>query len=164
MERMLFNGYKKEALEECIELLDVPKDSCEFSYNMFSVFLSNLKSREIKEASLEILNNKVEKLKEKLKNTKNTITEYNITQDINYYIICILKICLSLGNNESGIKYFHKNYIELSPETKEYELLCVLEESHLINEWLKEYEDNMGKIEFRNSLNEKYIKFKSKKS
>jgi hypothetical protein len=160
MKRILHNGYRKKLLEDCIELLDVLKDPYELSYDMFYTFISNLKTRDVKEISLELLNNKVDKLKQKLKETKNSHEKFNLEEDINNFVECILEINLKLSNYESGIKYFHSNYIAKDIEIKEYILLGKLEKLDLQEEWLKEYESNINKIEFRDSLNEKYYELK----
>lgn len=159
MKRILYNGYTKENLEKCIDLLDVLKDPYDLSYCMFWIFMSNLKTINNKEISLELLKDKVSTMKLHLNETKNSHEEYAITDNINNYIECILEIYLTINEYECGIAYFHKNYIEDDKEIKEYVLLGKLEELNLTKEWIKEYESN-NNIKFRNSINEKYTKFK----
>lgn len=159
MKRILYNGYTKENLEKCIDLLDVLKDPYDLSCCMFWIFMSNLKTINNKEISLELLKDKVSTMKLHLKETKNSHEEYAITNNINNYIECILEIYLTINEYECGIAYFHKNYIEDDKEIKEYVLLGKLEELNLTKEWIKEYESN-NNIKFRNSINEKYTKFK----
>ena len=159
MKRILYNGYTKENLEKCIDLLDVLKDPYDLSCCMFWIFMSNLKTINNKEISLELLKDKVSTMKLHLKETKNSHEEYAITDNINNYIECILEIYLTINEYECGIAYFHKNYIEDDKEIKEYVLLGKLEELNLTKEWIKEYESN-NNIKFRNSINEKYTKFK----
>ena len=55
MKRILYNGYTKENLEKCIDLLDVLKDPYDLSCCMFWIFMSNLKTINNKEISLELL-------------------------------------------------------------------------------------------------------------
>lgn len=159
MKRILYNGYTKENLEKCIDLLDVLKDPYDLSCCMFWIFMSNLKTINNKEISLELLKDKVSTMKLHLNETKNSHEEYAITDNINNYIECILEIYLTINEYECGIAYFHKNYIEDDKEIKEYVLLGKLEELNLTKEWIKEYESN-NNIKFRNSINEKYTKFK----
>ena len=161
IKRILFHGYTKENLEKCIDLLDVSKDPNELSYDMFWVFLSNLKTFDTKEISIELLNAKTNILNQKLKEIKNSHQEFYISENINNYVECILELYLMLNEYEAGIKYFHKNYIESSKEVKEFVLLGKLEELKLTKEWIKEYESNMNKIKFRESLKEKYNNLKN---
>ena len=62
---------------------------------------------------------------------------------------------------KKGIDFFRANYIEDNKEEKEDILLSELEELNLITEWIYEYEKNANKINFSDSLKEKYHKFKS---
>lgn len=163
LKRILYNGYTKDNLKKCIDLLDVLKDPYELSYDMFLVFISNLRTISIKEISLELLANKVTALKEHLKNTKNSNEKFNITENINNYVKCILEIYLTMNECDCAIKYFHKNYIEDDKEIKEYILLEKLEKLNLIKEWIKEYENN-NNIKFRDSITEKYTKLKKSSS
>lgn len=158
---MFYHGYSKSNLEKAIELLSVEKDSNELSYSMFRVFISNLKTIDTKEQAIPLLENEILRLREKLAKAKNYNSEYYIEENINDCIESILEIYLLLHEYEKGIKYFHKNYIEHDKEVKEYILLEKLEDLNLIKEWLKEYESYMNNIEFRNSLVEKYNKFKN---
>lgn len=163
LKRILYNGYTKDNLKKCIDLLDVLKDPYELSYDMFWVFISNLKTISIKEISLELLADKVTTLKEHLKNTKNSHEKFDIIENINNYVECILEIYLTMNECDCAIKYFHKNYIENDKEIKEYILLEKLEKLNLIKEWIKEYESNTN-IKFRNSITEKYTKLKKSSS
>ncbi len=160
IKRILYHGYTKENLEKCIDLLDILKDPYELSYNMFWVFLSNLKTFDTKEISIELLNEKINILNQKLKEAKNSHQEFDIKENINNYVECILELYLMLNEYEVGIKYFHKNYIKSTEEVMEYVLLNKLEELKLTKEWIKEYESNMNKIKFRESLKEKYNSLK----
>lgn len=163
LKRILYNGYTKDNLEKCIDLLDVLKDPYDLSYGMFWIFISNLKTINNKEISLELLTDKVSAMKVHLRGTKNSHEEYVITDNINNYVECILEIYLTMNEYECAIAYFHKNYIEDNKEVKEYILLEKLEELDLTKEWIKEYESN-NNIKFRDSINEKYTKFKKSSS
>lgn len=163
LKRILYNGYTKDNLKKCIDLLDVLKDPYELSYDMFWVFISNLKTINNKEISLGLLTDKVNALKVHLKGAKNSHEKYDITENINDYVECILEIYLTMSEYECAIAYFHKNYIEDNKEVKEYILLEKLEELDLTKEWIKEYESN-NNIKFRNSITEKYTKLKKSSS
>ena len=163
LKRILYNGYTKDNLEKCIDLLDVLKDPYELSYNMFWVFISNLKTINNKEMSLELLTDKVTALKVHLKGAKNSHEKYDITENINNYVECILEIYLTMNEYECAIAYFQKNYIKDNKEVKEYILLQKLEKLDLTKEWIKEYESN-NNIKFRDSIIEKYTKLKKSSS
>lgn len=163
LKRILDNGYTKDNLKKCIDLLDILKDPYELSYDMFWIFISNLKTISNKEISLELLADKVTTLKVCLKNTKNSHEKFEITEDINNYVECILEIYLTMNEYECAITYFHKNYIEDDKEIKEYILLEKLEKLNLTKEWIKEYERNTN-VKFRDSIIEKYAKLKKSSS
>lgn len=163
LKRILYNGYTKDNLEKCIDLLDVLKDPYELSYNMFWIFISNLKTINNKEISLELLADKVTALKVNLKGAKNSHEKYDITENINNYVECILEIYLTMNEYECAIAYFQKNYIKDNKEVKEYILLQKLEKLDLTKEWIKEYESN-NNIKFRDSIIEKYTKLKKSSS
>lgn len=160
IKRILYSGYTKDNLEKCIELLEVFKDPYELSYDMFWVFISNLKTIDNKKQSIELLNNKVEEMKTKLLTIKDSHLAFVIKEDINNYVICILELYLILSEYEKGIKYFHKHFIEEHKEVKEYILLSKLDDLDLKDEWLKEYERKMDKINLRDSLKKKYNELK----
>lgn len=156
LKRILYNGYTKENLQKCIDFLDIVKDPYELSYDMFYTYISNLKTIDNKEVSIQLINEKIEDLKLKLKDEKNSRIEYDLQELLNEYVECVTDIYFELEEIEKGIKFFHKNYIERSKEIKEYVLLNKLDAADLIDAWLKEYEQNMNKINFRESLKKRY--------
>ena len=156
LKRILYNGYTKENLQKCIDFLDIVKDPYELSYDMFYTYISNLKTIDNKEVSIQLINEKIEDLKLKLKDEKNSRIEYDLQELLNEYVECVTDIYFELEEIEKGIKFFHKNYIERSKEIKEYVLLNKLDVADLIDAWLKEYEQNMNKINFRESLKKRY--------
>ena len=161
MKRILFSGYTKENLNKCIDLLEVLKDPYELSYCMFEVFITNLKTNDVKEIAIKLLMNKINNLKEKYKNAKkNKNYHEEFEASINNHVICILELCLKNIEEEIGIKYFHDNYIEANEEIKEYILLDKIKSLNLKDIWLKEYESEVGKTKFRDSIVEDYKNFK----
>lgn len=156
LKRILYNGYTKENLQKCIDFLDIVKDPYELSYDMFYTYISNLKTIDNKEVSIQLINEKIEDLKLKFKNEKNSGKQFDLQELLNEYVECVTDIYFELEEIEKGIKFFHKNYIERSKEIKEYVLLNKLDVADLIDAWLKEYEQNMNKINFRESLKKRY--------
>lgn len=156
--KRILRNYSIDNLKECVDLLEIIRDSNELSYDMFEVFLLNLDTYDKKSSALELINEKVIELKEKL----NKKYDYYIEQNYNDFVLCMAEIYFNMLQIDKGIKYFQKNYIEELKEIKEYVLLNKLEENELFDEWIKEYEKNMNKIKYRESLNEKYQKLKCK--
>ena len=74
--------------------------------------------------------------------------------------LCITDLYFINKYIDKGIKYFKDNYYERFDEVKEYILLCELEDYGLYDEWIKEYESNIGKIDYRDTLIEKYNELK----
>lgn len=160
IKRILYNGYTKDNLKKCIDLLDIKKDPYELYYDMFESYIYNLKTIDNRETSIELMSEKVISLKNKIKNIKNNNQRYYIITDINNYVECISELYFILNEFELGKKYFHNNYIESDKEIIEYILLEKLEELNLYNEWIKEYETNKNTIDFRDSIKEKYNSLK----
>ena len=165
VKRILYNGYTRENLEKCIKILDFPSDPYELSFDMYYVLISNLKTIDNKIMTIDILSKKVTNLKIELKKTKNNSNlEYDLKEKINNCTQCIMEIYCLMKEADNGIAYFHKNYIERNQEIVEYVLLNELYFLDLIDEWIKEYEDNVSKIDFRNSLKEQYILLKGQQN
>ncbi len=160
IKRLLYNGYTSENLNKCINLLSVDKDSNDLSIGMYYTFVACLKTNETKELAIELLKNNVLLQQEEIKKITNTTSKYYKGENINNTILIILELYISLCEVDEGIKYYHKNYKEHDEEVKEYVLLEVLEENNLIGEWIKEYNKNFTKVKFRESIIEKYKKFK----
>ena len=161
IKRILYNGYTRENLEKCVKLLDFPSDPYELSFARYYVLVSNLKTIDNKVMTIDILSKKVTSARIELKKTKNNFSlEYDLTKTINNCTQCIMEIYCLMKEADNGIAYFHENYIECDQEIVEYVLLNELYFLNLIDEWIKEYEDSVSKIDFRNSLKEQYILLK----
>ncbi len=164
MKRILSNNETEEDLKKCIKLLDVLKDPYELSYGMFQIFISNLRTVNMKRKAIEFLKNNIVILIGKLKNAKNYHEKFVITENLNENVECVVEIYCLLDEVEDGIDYYQKNYVESDHEVKEFILLEKLEELELISEWVKEYEQHIDKIDYRDSLKDKYKEFTKKKT
>ena len=110
----------------------------------------------------------VSELKAKVEELSNTKKEYEkqrkqtfyLKEEINDCTMCILDISILLGEIDKGIKYYHKYYDYSTAEVKEYVLLEELERYELYSEWIQEYERHS--LDYRDTLQEKYKKFKCK--
>ena len=157
VERKLSNGVTRENLEYCIDLLNVEYDPMEYQSSMLFAFESCLKTSDARYMALELLKEQVVKWHEKYKekdNYKNK--EYN-----NYFVEYVVDIYFKLYEIKDGVNYFHKQYLERDKEIKEYILLNKMETFNLSKEWVLEYERHLGKISYRESLKEQYIKYKN---
>ena len=163
IKRKLTNNFSKDNLKDIIKLLRLEKDPYELSSAMFDTFIYNLNTIDIKNIAIELLDKEVSNCKEEIiklnKERKETFYEKELCND---FIECILKIYLSLYEVDTGIKYYHKNYIEKDTEVKEYILLEILKDNELYNDWIKEYESKLNEIDYRYSLKKDYIEIKNK--
>lgn len=156
VQRKLSNGITKENLSYCIDLLNVKYDPQEYHRAMLYSFESCLKTTDARYMAIELLKEQVENWKAKYKKE----SSYENEEYLNYFVECIVQIYFDLCEIQEGIKYFHKQYIEKNKEIKEYILLEMLEESELYKEWILEYESQAEKIDYRDSLREKYNEYK----
>lgn len=160
IKRIMCDGYLKEKLEECINLLHVDKDPYESSFNMFETLMFNLRTISNKEDAINILNEEIKKFDIKLKDAKNNHLKFEIKYDKNNFVTCVTNIYFDIEEVDKGIAYFHHNYVENIKEVKEYILLELLYDNDLIKEWGQKYEKHIGKIDYRDSLKEKYNELK----
>lgn len=162
MTRVLANGETKENIKLLSNLLKVGRDNQELSETMVDVFTDNVKNKQL---GIEILKEEINELKEKQKAKKrmDSHEEYYLEKMLNLYTYGVLLFYLQLKEYNTGIKFFHQNAKEHSDEVLEYVLLEILEYHDLFEEWIKEYE-NHPKIDYRESLQEKYEKFEYKRS
>ncbi len=165
IKRILSLGYTKENLKFCIDLLEVPKDPYELSYDMFEVFIENLKALDDKLLAIDIINTKVEGFNTEIKAIKDKYSskKYDLEEIKNCFAKSSLEIYCDIGEAAKGIKYFDKYYTGIEKEVKEYILLEMLDKLSLKEEWIKEYESKMNKIDFRESLRERYNSLKLEK-
>ena len=157
VERKLSNGMTRENLEYCIDLLNVQYDPQEYHSSVLYSFESCLKTPDARYMAIELLKEQVIIWKEKYKKDDS----YENQEYTNYFVECVVDIYFELCEVKDGITYFHKQYLEKYKEIKEYILLQKMEEFNLYKEWVLEYEKHLGKISYRDSLKEKYTKYKN---
>lgn len=156
VKRIFASGYDDDNIRKCIKLLNVSKSSYEIDTDMYNSFIYNLKTIDVREKGISIINDEIISLKEELKKTKDSHRQYYLGEDRNNLVIVILKLYIKLSEVDKGIRYFNKNYCYFNKEVKEYVLLNILYNYELYSYWIKEYESNIGKIDFRNSLVDRY--------
>lgn len=158
VDRKLFSGISSENLQSCIDLLEAKYDPQEFHKNVFGVIESSLKTTDAKYLAIELLQKKVDKWNEKY----NKKQDYDNEVMLNYFVENIVYIYFDLYETDKGIKYFKKKYVCKNKEVKEYILLEMIDEYDFYIEWINEYEKNVGKIPYRESLKEKYKELKKR--
>ncbi len=157
-QRILINGYSDENLEKCINLIFVENDRDVLPIELFYVFSNFLHDKESKLKAINIFQNKINEIKEKINETKDYNSLFYLNEDKNLSVESIVNLYLDLNLIDEAISYFHKNYNEKDKEVKEYIILTLLEDYELYEEWIIEYEKH--NVEYRESLKEKYREFK----
>ncbi len=156
VDRILYEGMSKENIKSCIDLLECKYDPQEYHENVLRTIESSLDTVDSKYLAIELFEEKVEKWKEKY----NKNPDYNNEKYLNDFVQCVVCLYFDLYEVNKGIKYFQKQYIYKLKEVKEYILLQIIEEYGFYKEWINEYEKNLGKISYRDSLKEKYKELK----
>ncbi len=148
-------------LEKIVDLLEVPKDPYgSGDYMMFKVLIENTIS--MREKTMEVVLSKIGDLKEKYGKANDSHSKFDIKENINNFVLSLTEMYLTLGKFDKGIKYFKDNYIEERDiEIMEFILLNLIYNLELRDVWIKEYESNIGKIDYRKSLKEMYKELKN---
>jgi len=167
VKRKLATGITRENIKYCCNLLDVEYDPYGWHKALFYSFVCCFKTADSKYIAIEVLNEMVIEMNEKLeclkKSKKSSYRdEFDLKKYNNYFTECIVYFYFNLCEADNAIKYYHKNYIESHQEIKEYILLEMLENEELYKEWIIEYEKHLDKIMYRDSLKEKYVELKEK--
>lgn len=155
--RILYEGMSKENIKSCIDLLECEYDPQEYHENVLRTIERSLKTVDSKYLTIELFEEKVEKWKEKY----NKKPDYDNEEYLNYFVKCVVYLYFNLYEVDKGIRYFQKQYTYKIKEVKEYILLEIIEEYGFYKEWINEYEKNLGKISYRDSLKEKYKELKA---
>lgn len=158
VKRKLANGMTRENIKYCVELLNAKYDPQEYHRSILNSFESCFKTPDSRYLVIDLLKEQQTKWKEKYKKDKN----YYNTEYTNYFVECIVDIYFDLHEVKEGVSYFHKEYIESDKEIKEYILLRIMEELEMYKEWIVEYENNIGKINYRDTLKQKYKELKNR--
>ena len=161
--RILSTGNSINNIKVCIDLLDNCKDPDILDEFLINVFVDNLRTEESKLTAINLLDEKVVEVKEKIKSLGkkyNYHDMYYLEEDNNLYVETATRLYFSSFEVDEGIKYYQKNYIHYNSEVKEYILLEILRELELYEEWITEYESASKKIKLREELTRDYEKIK----
>lgn len=162
MNRKLTKFLSHGVMKYCVDLLLVEYDPYGSHMGLLLAFENCLKTIEAKNIAIEELKNKNVEMKSKYLDAKkkNNRLAYDYEETINCLTELIFNIQISLDEVEDAIKYFHENYVAYNDEVKEFILLRRLEDYGLYNYWIEEYEKYAKKINYRDSLKEKYKELK----
>lgn len=161
--RILSTGNSINNIKVCIDLLDNCKDPDILDEFLINVFIDNLRTEESKLTAINLLDEKVVEVKEKIKSLGkkyNYHDMYYLEEDNNLYVETATRLYFSSFEVDEGIKYYQKNYIHYNSEVKEYILLEILRELKLYEDWITEYESAIKKIKLREELTRNYEKIK----
>lgn len=159
IDRKLKSGINKENIKYCVELLNAYYDPNEYHKSVLYTFTRSMKTTEMKKMAIYLLDEQVKDWNEKYKLLKKERKDtYNAEVYNNYFVECVVDIYFKLKEIDSGIEYFHKNYIKSDKEVKEYIVLNLIEEYDFYEEWVKEYEKH--DIDYRDSLRKRYKELK----
>lgn len=122
---------------------------------MYDKFINTINTDDIN-LSIKANYEEIDKLHSKLKSCQNSATKYYIKENINYNAYTIFKLYLKLNQTDKAIIEVNKIYIEQDKEIKAYVLLNLLKDNKLYKEYVREYEKNIKKIDYRKSLIEDY--------
>lgn len=163
LKRILSTGNSINNIKVCIDLLDNCKDPDILDEFLINIFIDNLRTEESKLTAINLLYEKVVKVKEKIKGLGkkyNYHDMYYLEEDNNLYVETVTRLYFSSFEVDEGIKYYQKNYIHYNSEVKEYILLEILRELELYEEWITEYESASKKNKLREELTRDYEKIK----
>ena len=163
LDRKMQEEVTKEDIKKCINILTLGVDSDTLTDSLFYIYSDSLNNDKQRLMSIEVLKENIVELQDKLKTkeVKNSWNkQYHIEKDINNFTTLILFLYININQVDDAIKFYYKNYIEDSKEVLMYCLLEYLEEFELYEEWVREYEKN--KVDYRDSINKKYIAIKKK--
>lgn len=163
LKRVLFTGESINNIKVCIDLLDNCKDPDVLDEFLINIFIDNLRTEESKLTAINLLDEKVVEVKEKIRSLGKKYNHYDmyyLEEDNNLYVETVTRLYFSSFEVDEGIKYYQKNYIHYNSEVKEYILLEILRELELYEDWIAEYERASKKIKLREELTKDYEKIK----
>ena len=163
LKRVLSTGESINNIKVCIDLLDNCKDPDVLDEFLINIFIDNLRTEESKLTAINLLDEKVVEVKEKIRSLGKKYNHYDmyyLEEDNNLYVETVTRLYFSSFEVDESIKYYQKNYIHYNSEVKEYILLEILRELELYEDWIAEYERASKKIKLREELTKDYEKIK----
>lgn len=149
-DRILVNGNNDAALVKCAKLSLIYCDTNVLYRDGIIELCYHIKDKNDKIKLIEILNNEINELKKK--KTRNDYVIESYYSGLLYFYFMVQKF-------DDGINLFLKNS-EDNLEVKLFIVLDILEVLEYKEEWITTYEKYQNKVDFRDSLKEKYISIK----
>ena len=154
--RILTVVHNYDNIYKCVNLLSVEKDPYGSYISIYDEFINLINTEEDINLSIKAIYEEIENLRNSLESCQSSTTKYYIKQNINFNAYMIFKLYVKLNETDKAIIAFNKIYIEKDKEIKAYVLLNLLKDNNLYKEYVREYEKNIKKIDYRKSLIEDY--------
>ena len=160
VKRIFTKGYTTENLKIVVQLLKVPKDPYGLDEKLIETLITNLPTIDTKIKVIDLLKKEVDELASLIAVEKDYHKRFNLKELHNLLVEGVFRTSISMHEVQNGILYYREHDIEIDKEITEFKILEYLENKNLIKDWIKEYESTKDKIDYRDSIKEKYKKLK----
>ena len=160
VKRIFTKGYTTENLKIVVQLLKVPKDPYGLDEELIETLITNLPTIDTKIKVIDLLKKEVDELASLIAVEKDYHKRFNLKELHNLLVEGVFRTSISMHEVQNGILYYRKHDIEIDKEITEFKILEYLENKNLTKDWIKEYESTKDKIDYRDSIKEKYKKLK----
>ena len=160
VKRIFAKGYTTENLKIVVQLLKVPKDPYGLDEELIETLITNLPTIDTKIKVIDLLKKEVDELASLIAVEKDYHKRFNLKELHNLLVEGVFRTSISMHEVQNGILYYRKHDIEIDKEITEFKILEYLENKNLTKDWIKEYESTKDKIDYRDSIKEKYKKLK----
>jgi len=156
-QRIFVDGVSETKFERAYEIiLDNLTDESTGKMALVETLLKYVTNNE---KALALLKKMFTKLKENPPSKKGydaRSQKYRHDEKINLTVRAILECYIIVDNPSAGIKFFNTNYCKTDKEIVKYCLYHILDKNGLHNEMIADFEANVDKIEFRESILDRY--------
>ena len=160
IKRIFTKGYTTENLNIVVQLLKVPKDPYSLDEKLIETLITNLPTIDTKIKVIDLLKKEVDELADLIAVEKDYHKRFNLKELHNLLVEGVFRTSISMHEVQNGILYYREHDIEIDKEITEFKILEYLENKNLTKNWIKEYESTKDKIDYRDSIKEKYKKLK----
>ena len=160
VKRIFTKGYTTENLKIVVQLLKVPKDPYSLDEKLIETLITNLPTIDTKIKVIDLLKKEVDELADLIAVEKDYHKRFNLKELHNLLVEGVFRTSISMHEVQNGILYYREHDIEIDKEITEFKILEYLENKNLTKNWIKEYESTKDKIDYRDSIKEKYKKLK----
>ena len=138
----------------------MPKDPYSLDEKLIETLITNLPTIDTKIKVIDLLKKEVDELASLIAVEKDYHKRFNLKELHNLLVEGVFRTSISMHEVQNGILYYRKHDIEIDKEITEFKILEYLENKNLTKDWIKEYESTKDKIDYRDSIKEKYKKLK----